>query len=328
MKFKTGHLHWGQTMKRKIKRQLMNIDKWARTGDPAFERDKRQCTLALISAVVVAVCVCIGVVMNLTTIYDENFDHMGIRTFCMFTVNSNILAGLSMMLCLPYCIDGLRKGKYHLPNWTVDLMFSAVTAVALTFLVSLFILSPVKGFVLIFTGSRFFLHGVCPVLAIIAFCFFISDHYIRFREFIWALIPVLIYAVVYIVMVVVIGEENGGWNDFYGFATRMPLWISVTAIMPLTLAIAAILRHFHNKSYRNRRERDAELYREILQEKDLRQIVDKMAMTRRRDIRESDIIIPVRTIRHLVEDNKTDMTWEEGCRRFLRVYMEEEEQGS
>ena len=66
--------------------------------DPAIRSNRIQCLLALIGASVVAVCVCVGVVMNLVTLYDENFDHMGIRTFCMFTVNSNILAGLSMLL--------------------------------------------------------------------------------------------------------------------------------------------------------------------------------------------------------------------------------------
>ncbi|MBO4289214.1 MAG: hypothetical protein J5865_03830 [Lachnospiraceae bacterium] len=313
-------------MDRKIEKRLMSIDKWARMDDPAFERDRRQCTLALISCAVVAVCVTIGVVMNLTTLYDENFDHMGLRTFCMFTVNSNILTGLSMLLCLPYTIDGLRRHNYHLPNWIVDLMFAAVTAVALTFLVSLFILSPVKGFVLIFTGSRFFLHGVCPILAIIAFCFFISGHYIRFREFLWALIPVLIYAVVYIVMVVVIGEERGGWNDFYGFATRMPLWISITAIMPITLLIAALLRHLHNRTCLRRKEESAGLYKEILKTREMRQVIDRMAQVRRLDYRDTEIVIPSRTIRHLVENNDTDMTVEEGCRRYLRVYMEKEEE--
>ena len=148
----------------------------------ALQKTRRQCILALISAVVVAVCVCIGVTMNLVTLHDENFDHMGIRTFCMFTVNSNICAGIAMMICLPFTIDGLRTGNYHLPNWVVDVMFVAVTAVALTFLVSLLLLAPVKGFVLIFTGSRFFLHGVCPVLSIASFCCFICSHYIKLKE--------------------------------------------------------------------------------------------------------------------------------------------------
>ena len=169
--------------------------------DPAIRSNRMQCFFALIGAAVVAVCVIIGVTMNLVTLYDENFDHMGIRTFCMFTVNSNILAGLSMMLCLPYTIDGLRTGNYHLPDWVVVLMHITVTAVALTFLVSLFILAPVKGFVLIFTGSRFFLHGVCPVLSIVTYCCFINSHIIRIKEAWLGMIPVLVYAVVYIVMV-------------------------------------------------------------------------------------------------------------------------------
>jgi hypothetical protein len=78
--------------------------------DPAIQSNRMQCLFALISAGVVAVCVCVGVTMNLVTLYDENFDHMGIRTFCMFTVDSNILAGLSMLLCRPYTVDGLHTG--------------------------------------------------------------------------------------------------------------------------------------------------------------------------------------------------------------------------
>jgi hypothetical protein len=156
--------------------------------DPAIQSNRMQCLFALISASIVAVCVCVGVTMNLVTLYDENFDHMGIRTFCMFTVDSNILAGLSMLMCLPYTVEGLRTGYYHLPDWVVVLMHISVTAVSLTFLVSLFILSPAKGFVLIFTGSRFFLHGLCPILAIVAFCFFISEQRIRLKDTLFALV--------------------------------------------------------------------------------------------------------------------------------------------
>ena len=83
--------------------------------------------------------------MNLTTLYDVNFDHMGLRTFCMFTVNSNILCGIGMMMALPYTIDGLRRKSFHMPNWMVDLLFAGVTAVGLTFLISLCILAPVDG---------------------------------------------------------------------------------------------------------------------------------------------------------------------------------------
>ena len=55
------------------------------------KQNRKGCILALVSACIVVLCTSIGVVMNLTTLHDVNFDHMGIQTFCMFTVNSNIL---------------------------------------------------------------------------------------------------------------------------------------------------------------------------------------------------------------------------------------------
>lgn len=115
-------------------------------------------------------------------------------------------------------------------------------------MVSLCILAPVKGFVLIFTGSRFFLHGLCPILAMITFCFFITSHVIMLRESVYAMLPVMLYAMVYYFMVEILGPKNGGWDDFYGFLTRIPQWISLLSFMPLTFAIAGVLRWLHNRN--------------------------------------------------------------------------------
>ena len=282
-----------------------------------------QCLFALISASIVVVCVCAVVIMNLVTPFDENFDHMGIRTFCMFTVDSNILAGLSMMLCLPYTIDGLRTGYYHLPDWVVVLMHIAVTAVALTFMVSLFILTPAKGFVLIFSGSRFFLHGVCPVLSIVAFCCFINSHIIRLKESVLALIPVLIYATVYVIMVVFIGEDRGGWNDFYGFTTRVPIWVSFSVIIPMTVGIILLLRLGHNKCCTRRRNKDAELYREAYSGADLRQVVENMASSHKNELKTDSIIIPIQTIGYMIQNSGNNLDVNEGCRLYLESYLKE-----
>ncbi len=291
--------------------------------DPAIRSNRAQCLCALISASIVAVCVCVGVTMNLVTLYDENFDHMGIRTFCMFTVNSNILAGLSMLLCIPYTVDGLRTGYYHLPDWVVVLMHMGVTAVSLTFLVSLLLLAPVKGFYLIFSGSRFFLHGVCPVLSIVTFCCFICSHLVRPKETPLSLIPVALYAVVYLVMVVFIGEENGGWNDFYGFATRIPLWISLVSIMPITYGIALLLRLGHNKCCLNRRAKDAQLYREAYTGADLRKVIAEMARSRRRELKLKNVVIPSQIIGYMIENGGSALDPAEGSRIYLEAYLEE-----
>ena len=290
--------------------------------DRAMNITKRQCLFAMISAIVVVVCVCIGVTMNLTTLYDENFDHMGLRTFCMFTVNSNILCAASMAMVIPYTLDGLRKHNYHLPRWITVLVYSGVTAVALTFLISLFVLAPVKGFVLIFTGSRLFLHGICPILAIVAFCVFMSEQNLRFKDSLIALIPVFIYAVLYYIMVVVIGEEGGGWNDFYGFATRIPLWIPMVAIMPLTLGIATVLRYFHNKAFWRRRKEEAEFYSEAFAHEDARKIVAAMARMHSSEVKMRDILIPTRIIGIILEYNDDkDITLDECCEIYLKEYI-------
>ena len=227
--------------------------------DITYQITRKKCIAAMISSFVVAVCVCIGVTMNLTTLYDVNFDHMGLRTFCMFTVNSNILCGIGMLMALPYTIDGLITKNYYMPDWMVDLLFAGTTSVGLTFLVSLCILAPVKGFVLIFTGSRFFLHGLCPILAMITFCFLIPSHVIHLRESVFAMLPVMLYAMVYYFMVEILGPKNGGWDDFYGFLTRIPQWISLLSFMPLTFAIASFLRWLHNRNCIRLQRREEQL---------------------------------------------------------------------
>ena len=292
--------------------------------DRVMKITRRQCLLAMISALVVVVCVCIGVTMNLTTAADENFDHMGLRTFCMFTVNSNILAAAAMAMVIPYTMDGLRTHNYYLPRWIVDVAYAAVTAVALTFLVSLFILSPVKGFVLIFTGSRFFLHGVCPLLAVAAFCFFMTQKELKFKDTLFAMIPVLIYAVVYFVMVVVLGEEKGGWNDFYGFATRVSWKITAAAIMPLTFLIATGIRVLHNRARNRRKAEETAFYTQAFADADVRRIVAAMARSRS-SAKILDIVIPSRIITIMLEHSKSDATLEECCEIYLKEYLENSE---
>ena len=283
--------------------------------------NRRQCMLAFISAVVVVVCVCIGVTMNLTTLADENFDHMGLRTFCMFTVNSNILCAAAMAMVIPYTLDGLRTHNYHMPRWIVDVVYMGVTAVALTFLISLLVLSPVKGFVLIFTGSRFFLHGLCPILAIAAFCFFMSEKQLRLKDSLIVLLPVLIYSVLYYVMVVVVGEEKGGWSDFYGFLTRLPMWIPLTAILPLTFLIATGIRVLHNRSFDRREQEEAAAFTELFADADVPKLVAAMARSHS-SAKILDIVIPTRIISIMLEHNKGGHSLEECCEIYLREYFE------
>ena len=289
--------------------------------DELVRRNKTQCILALISCVIVVVCVCVGVTMNLTTLYDEDFDNMGIRTFCMFTVNSNILAAVASFIVIPYAIDGMRKKEYVLPSWVILFMMTGTTAVALTFLVSLFILSPVKGFVLIFTGSRFFLHGVCPILNILAFCVFVTSHKITLKQSLFALIPVIIYAIVYFVMVVVIPKEHGGWDDFYGFVTRVPIWVSATLILPLTFGIATLVRIWHNHCFVNRRKNEAQIFIDYFEGKKAEEILFEMGKARAKIQPDGDVILPTLVIKKILYFTESDISINDAHKLYLDGYL-------
>ena len=284
------------------------------------KRNRREASFALASAIIVVLCTCIGVVMNLVTVEDQNFDHMGIQTFCMFTVNSNILVAMGMVLVIPYTIDGLKKYYFHLPNWLVSFLLAGTVAVTLTFLVSLFVLSPFKGFKLIFTGSRFFLHGVGPILSFLAFSFFISDHYISFIECFQSLVPVLIYAGIYFILAVLIGEERGGWNDFYGFNTYVPFWIPLLLLSPITFGIASSLRALHNMSFR--RLREVKVTDEYSESYLRREVADLAKEKAAEDQPHTDIVIPRRFIKFLIENTDTDKTVRDVCILYLNTFLE------
>ncbi len=283
-----------------------------------------KCFVTLLFSALLVICVCIGVVMNLTTLEDENFDHMGIETFCMFTVNSNIFMGIAMFLAIPYCIDGLRNKYFRLPDWLVRLLFVAATALSLTFLVSLLILAPVKGFVLIFTGSRFFLHGVCPILAIIVFCFVLKDLHLGFGSTFLSLIPVFIYACIYYMLVAVVGEENGGWNDFYGFLTRIPPWISISAFLPVTFGIATVLRLLHNRSCRRYRERASKDYLAAFEARDTREMIIHMAAQNSKKDTTGNIVIPYQVLRILLSGSEQEESFEEYCILYMKECLKHE----
>ncbi len=286
--------------------------------------NRRKCLITLLFSAVVVICVTIGVVMNLTTLEDENFDHMGIETFCMFTVNSNIFMGIAMFLTLPYCVDGLRNKYFRLPDWLVRLQFVAATALTLTFLVSLFVLAPVKGFVLIFTGSRFFLHGLNPILAIVVFCFVVKDLHLRFGATFLSLIPVFIYACIYYTLVEVVGEENGGWNDFYGFLTRVPPWLSLSAFMPITFGIATGLRVLHNRACRRYRERARKCYVDAFAAGDTREMIIHMAAMNSKKDTTGDIVIPYQVLRMLLSSGEHEESFEDYCILYMKECLKHE----
>ena len=128
--------------------------------------------ISLIISVLVFSLVAISVIDNLLSEPNELVQEVGIKTFRMFTVLSNILIALTAALSVPFAVDGIRNRNYHLPTWIVNLTFVSVTTVSLTFFMSLCVLAPQKGFYrIMISEGNLFLHTIIPILSIFLFIF-------------------------------------------------------------------------------------------------------------------------------------------------------------
>ena len=112
--------------------------------------------------IAVVLCEIIGIILR--AIYST-------RTwFDYYTVDSNLLALAAAALYVYYTV----KGK-ELPRWAEIIKLSAVTALAITFIIVVTVLAPIYpgGFTeIMFGNSMLFTHTICPILAFVSFVFF------------------------------------------------------------------------------------------------------------------------------------------------------------
>lgn len=164
----------------------------------------------------------------------ENRFRHGAKTFRYFTTDSNLLAALACAVLLPFHLRTLFGGTAALPAWALTFQYVAVCAVTLTFLTVLCFLAPTQGWGKMFGGSNLWLHLICPLLCILSFLFAERAAPLPFSVTFAALIPMALYSAVYLAKVVFIGEERGGWKDFYGFNRGGKWFVS----LPLMLGVA------------------------------------------------------------------------------------------
>lgn len=181
-----------------------------------MKTDHVRSLLSVLCNVLVIILVTVSILSFFTVGGQGNMAVAGMRCFIYFTIDSNILAAVMCLFMVPCNIRALKDGR-ELPGWALACKFIGTSAVTLTLLVVLLYLGPTMGYRAMFAGKNLHLHLICPLLAIVSYVFFEHDRSGKKRSSIPGVIPTFIYANVYLVMVIVIGKENGGWADFYGF---------------------------------------------------------------------------------------------------------------
>ena len=168
-----------------------------------------------------------------------NMDVVGAKAFRYYTVDSNILLGVASLVVAISGLMRLRSGK-PLPKAVVLLKFCGTCVVLITFFTVIVFLGPVFGFAGMYANQSLYLHGVVPVLAALTLLILERGTEFSAWESLLSLIPTALYGTVYFIMVLAVGRENGGWEDFYGF-NMGDRWILSVAVMGLAAAGLALL---------------------------------------------------------------------------------------
>ena len=136
----------------------------------------------------------------------------------MFTNDSNLLLAISCGLMGAFQWKALRSGRDSIPVWVYLFKYVAVCQVILTCLVVLFFLVGIMhSFELLGDFQMIYFHVVTPVAGTLSWLLWEApDFGLPRRRYLFApLLPLCIYAIVYMEKVIVLGPERGGWRDFY-----------------------------------------------------------------------------------------------------------------
>lgn len=204
--------------------------------------EEKHSYIALIAGILVFFCTMVAVI-----VWAQDYHQNGEPPIHYFTALSNILSSIGAAFMIPYAIEGIRKKHLYIPKYIILFQFSGAICVSITMLTSLALILPTQG-VMAITGTNFWLHVVTPASTIVLLQCVETRFTITKRETLISLIPFWIYITIYFIMVVVIGEERGGWSDIYMAKAFWPAWVSVIMFLIVGFAVAAGLRAF--RSYR------------------------------------------------------------------------------
>lgn len=220
---------------------------------------KRVCNVSsLILNITVIIVVAFSVAHNFRTdVIREDFgwfSFVGWENLRYYTTLSNVFCALAAGVTLFFNVRNVIEDRFDFPVFVTLLKYSATAAITLTFLTVVLFLSPMiaisgKSYFTLFMGNSFFMHFLTPVLAILCFLLFERAGFLKFRHTFFAVLPPVVYSVVYFSCVLLFKC----WPDFYNFTLGGTYWaipLVIFGMYLLTYGIAVLLYFLHKKQFR------------------------------------------------------------------------------
>lgn len=211
---------------------------------------KKQILLLLINAFIVVstIIITINGVSKGASSGQVGEDMIGWGYFKPYTIDSNVFAGICS-LCV--VVSLLTKNKVS--NSLYKLFYVSTVTITLTIMTVIFFLFPtmalqkgVRMASFLFRNDMLFFHLLNPILVAVSMFLMKDDIKISTKDNWHALIPMGVYALVYIYNVVI--AKN--WSDFYGFTFGGKMYmapIAVIAMVSVTYLFGFIYRKLLNK---------------------------------------------------------------------------------
>ena len=205
--------------------------------------NKMRCIFGLVICFIVIALTIVSFTLNITNYYGDTSPESGLGTLRMYTTLSNILAALGASICIPFQIDGLRRDRFKLPKWVVEVLYGGAVGVFLTFTIAISLISATAGFTYaMFTRSNLFMHTLNPIFIVILFTVAISDGHIKFSHSFWTIIPTILYALLYFILAYVANV----WRDHYHLQEYMHWSVAFLLIVAVAFGLSQLLRFLHN----------------------------------------------------------------------------------
>ncbi len=145
-----------------------------------------------------------------------------------YTQLSNIFSMFGALLVALFTARDLLKNTDNTPTWVRIVKFSSACCLTETFLVTVFVLSPMGmmgGFLpLMFEGPNLFHHTLCPIVSLLSLCLLEKGDKITFKHSVYAIIPTLVYGVIAVILNLV-----KVWHGPYPFlyVYEQPFYMSI-----------------------------------------------------------------------------------------------------
>ena len=155
--------------------------------------------------------------------------------FRYFTNLSNLYAGIVSLIVFIFSLIHIKE-DYALPKWLRIVQLSAVTSLVLTFLTVLVFVGPTyaangNNYFDMYMYDMFFFHFFNPILVFIVFLFFSKGEKLNWKECLFGIIPMVLYAIFYSIVVL-----SGTMEDFYGFTFGGQYWV-IPLVIPVMLGV-------------------------------------------------------------------------------------------